>query len=147
MRNPGDPSRRPNILRPEDLPKRPGIAEPAFNIDREDWRERNLLRGKLAGISLAVFLAFCLGALSASLFVALAILFLLIPFTCGATEGPAGLVFVCGMPVHPAALAAGLLGGGGRRHGAAAARLAVVSGALGTAFYTAVIMYWWATGW
>jgi hypothetical protein len=144
MHSPDDPARCPDILCPEDLPNEPGIADQDFYPGRESWRERIILPEKAPGIPMTVLVAGGLGVLSASLFGLLALLFILMPFTCGATEGPAGVVFVVGAPVHLAALVAGWLVGGTRRDGAAAARLAVFSGALGTVFFTAVVALWLA---
>jgi hypothetical protein len=142
MRSPDDPSRLPDILRPGDLPDDPGLSDQDFYPDRENWLERIILPARSPGIPMTVLVAFGMGVLSASLFGLLVLLFILMPFTCGATAGPARVVFIGGVPVHPAALAAGLLAGGGRRQGAAAARLAVVSGALGTVFYAAAFVFW-----
>jgi hypothetical protein len=143
VRSDDSSSHSPDIFRPEDLPEGPAFPDPDFLPDREGWLERIVLPGKTRGIPLTVLAAFGLGVLSASLLGLFVLLLVLLPFTCGGTEGLARFVFVCGVPVHPAALAAGLLAGGARRDGAAAARLAVLSGALGTLLYAAVGVLWY----
>jgi hypothetical protein len=144
MHSPDDTAPCPDILCSEDLPNHPGIADQDFYPGRESWRERIILPEKAAGIPLTVLVAGGLGMLSTSLFVPMAFLVLVMPFTWRDTEGPAGVVLVVGVPVHLAALLAGCLVGGMRRDGAGAARLAVVSGTLGTAFFLAEVLCWWA---
>jgi hypothetical protein len=143
MRADDNPSPSPHILRPEDLPPDPDIPDQDFVLDSDGWLERILLPEQSAGIPMIVFVAFGLGVLSASLLGLFLLLFVLIPFTCGGTEGMAGVVFLCGVPVHPAALAVGLLAGGGRRDGAPAVRIAVLSGVLGTLLCAGVGVLWY----
>jgi hypothetical protein len=127
-----DSSRSPDILRSEDLPNDPDLSDHDFFPDRESWLDRIILPANSAGIPMSILVAFGLGMLSASHLGLLLVLFLQIPFTCGGNQGLDDVVFFSGVPVHPAALAAGLLAGGARRAGAPAARFAVLSGTLGT---------------
>lgn len=124
-------------------PEPPAEPDGAPLIRRSKWLDLIVLTEDGEKVPAHVLAAFALALLSVSL--SWVPLFCLPVAFClwADVSQVTGYALLIGVPVHPAALIAGLVARGVRPDGPRAAWLAVLFGALGTVFFTVPGVLWW----